>query len=394
MRQLRDLLGVALDGLAAKRVRTVLVALGPMLGVAAMVGVIGIGDSTRGELRALLRELGTELIVVSAQPTVGDDGRSRLPLEAVARVERLPSVARVAGATRIDGVLVRPSRHPAGPAAIAPTSVWVVDDALLDALGVPLAHGRFVTDWDDRAGVRVVVLGSRLAALYGLRRGEVRTVLLADHPYAVVGALADTRLVPELEWAALIPAGAARRDWTDDLRPSTLFVRSVVGGSAATAAVLPVAITYGGPGLPAVSIPSSLLEADARIDATLRTTAFAMGALALFVGAIGIANVLTISVLQRSAEIGVRRALGHTRLVIAGQFLLEAAVIGSAGSLVGALGAVGVVSAVSASQGWVVVIDPEVVLLAVGLAVAVSVVAGIYPAWRAARLHPLEALRA
>ena len=394
MSHLRDLLGVAREGLQARPARTILVALGPLFGVAAIVGVVGIGDSTRGELRAVLRDLGTELIVVSAQPSVADAERPRLPIEAASRVARLPTVSGVAAMTTLGGIGVRPSRHPGSDAMIAPVSVRTANQDLLDVLRIGLAHGRFVGPTDDRVGARSAVLGASLAAVYGMVPGETRTILLDDRVYGVVGVLSSARLAPELDWAVLITPATAAREWGEDGRPSSLYVRSSEGQARTTARLLPLAITYGGPGLPAVSIPSDLLAADAQIDTTLRITAFAMGGLAMLVGAIGIANVLTISVLQRSTEIGVRRALGHPRLLIAGQFVLEALVVGLVGGVIGAGLAVGIVALVADQQGWVTVIDPLIVVTTTALAVAVSVVAGIYPAWRAARLDPLAVLRA
>ena len=140
-------------------------------------------------------------------------------------------------------------------------------------------------------------------------------------------------------------------------------------------------------------IPSDALAASAQADETLQQTAVFAGILALAVGGIGIANVMSISVIQRSTEIGIRRALGHTRSTIALQFLLEALFIGILGGLAGVVVGVAVVYLVSAFADWTVVIDWGRMPLWVGLAVAVSVVAGLYPSGKAARLEPLETLR-
>ena len=176
-------------------------------------------------------------------------------------------------------------------------------------------------------------------------------------------------------------------------KPSKLYIRSVEGRTQETAAAIPTAIALGGPDQVSTDVPTDILEASARADKTLQQTALFAGLLALAVGGLGIANVMSISVIQRSSEIGIRRAVGHTRARVAGQFLLEALFVGILGGIVGAILGVAVVYLISAIAGWVVVISYSRIPIWMALALSVSVAAGLLPSIKAARLEPLETLR-
>ena len=165
------------------------------------------------------------------------------------------------------------------------------------------------------------------------------------------------------------------------------------GTTQATANAIPTAISLGGPDQVSTQIPSDVLQAAAQANRTLQEVALLAGLLALTVGGIGIANVMSISVIQRSAEIGIRRAVGHSRSKIAAQFLLESLFVGVLGGALGALLGIGVVYGVSWIAGWVVVIAYADIPIWMGLALVVSVVAGLFPSIKAARLEPLETLR-
>jgi putative ABC transport system permease protein len=179
----------------------------------------------------------------------------------------------------------------------------------------------------------------------------------------------------------------------EEVEPTTVYVRATPGYEQPVAEALPTAISLGGPDSAECTVPSELLEAQAETDTQLQTIVAVMGGLALLVGAVGIANVMTISVIQRSSEIGIRRALGHTRATIAWQFLIEAVVIGLLGGAIGAVVGAGVLWIGVEIKGWVYTIDPGVFVLGIGSALLMSVVAGIYPSTKAARLEPLETLR-
>jgi putative ABC transport system permease protein len=388
MRHLRDLLGVAAAGLFARKARTALIVAGPLLGVAALVGVIGLTDSAKGDVQATLQSLGTNLLVVTASGQ-----NQKLPVQSLGRVRHVRTVTAVASSTSLSSITVSDTDHVRSEEQAAATQVRAVDPSLPGVVDAHLRWGRFLNAWDSASGDRAAVIGADLAALYGIVPGDVRTILLNDRPYAVVGVLEPVPLLSDLDSSVMITRTAATNDWSDDGAPSTLYVRVVQGATQATASVLPTAVTYGGPGNPIVSVPSDLLSASAKVDTTLRNTGLAMAALALLVGGLGIANVMSISVIQRQAEIGIRRAVGHSRFLSGAQFFAEALFVGVIGGVLGILGGAGFVTAIAFARGWVLVIEPWVPAAGMVVAVSVAVVAGIYPAMKAARLEPLATLR-
>jgi putative ABC transport system permease protein len=186
---------------------------------------------------------------------------------------------------------------------------------------------------------------------------------------------------------------AAENVFATDGKPNQLYVRAKPGETEATAGAIPTAVNLGGPDQTSTKVPSDVLQAASQADKTLQQTALFAGLLALSVGGLGIANVMSISVIQRSSEIGIRRAVGHSRSKIGLQFLLESLFVGILGGILGAAVGVGVVYLVSSFANWVVVIDYSRIPIWMSLALVVSVVAGLYPSIKAARLEPLETLR-
>ena len=214
-------------------------------------------------------------------------------------------------------------------------------------------------------------------------------------PCAVVGVLQRIPLEPGFDKAVFVPFSTVDDDFLDEdpVEPNMLYVRCETGTEDMTAEALSIAVGLGGPTQISSEIKSEALELAAQSDRQLQLIVVSMGLLAIVVGGLGIANVMSISVIQRSAEIGIRRALGHTRLIIAVQFLLEAVVVGIVGGVLGVLlGMLAIFVGVTAA-GWVFVMAGWLAPAGVALAVIISVLAGSYPAIRAARLEPLETLR-
>ncbi len=388
----RELVAVAWNGLSARKIRTLLIMLGPVVGVAAMVGAVGLTESAKGDLKQRLAELGTNLITAEAGGTFGQQNPT-LPTNAVARVMAVETVERASAVAEVGGVLTIPHVGAEDYYAAFPTPVLAADEKLPQVLEVPMVNGRWLRVNDDENRTRAVVIGAGLAEEYGVIQGEFRTIRLNRFDYGVIGVLDRVALDPSLDNAVFITQWAAKHDFRTEGKPTRLYVRAAEGQTEATADALPIAINLGGPEAVSTQIPSDALEASAQADKTLQQTALFAGLLALAVGGLGIANVMSISVLQRSTEIGIRRALGHTRSTIGFQFLLEALFVGVLGGLVGAALGVAIVHLVSALAGWIVVVDYGRMPLWIGLAVAVSVIAGLYPSLKAARLEPLETLR-
>ncbi len=394
MSRLREILGTALAGLGARKVRTALIMLGPMLGVGAIVGAIGMSESAKGDLKQTLRELGTNLIVVRASDAFGGGGGEPvLPAESVERVLRVPTVEQVTAIREVASVGVYPTEESAEYFEALPASVRVADAELPEVLDIGFRSGRWLNAADEATGSRSIVLGSDLASEFALMGSEIRDVLLSGRRYGVVGILERVDLVPTVNNTAFISQVAAEEDFDIEPEPTALYLRVQEGTTEKSVEVLPIAIALGGSETVSTEVPSSLLEAEAQVDKTLQAIVIAMGALALVVGGVGIANVMSISVIQRSSEIGIRRALGHSRGIIAVQFMIEAFLVGIGGGTAGALFGAAAVSVGARVQGWVFTLDPLLLVWAGALAVVVATVAGIYPAMKAARLEPLETLR-
>jgi len=390
--RVRELFAIAANGIASRKVRTLLILLGPVVGVAAMVGAVGLTESAKGDLKAKLAELGTTLITAEAGGTFGQQNPS-FPKDAVARATRVPTVERAAAVSNLNGVLTIPTQGSEDYYRAFPVPVLAADTALPQVLQVPVESGRWLARSDQENHTRAAVIGSALAHEYGYVPGEIRTIRLNGIDYGVVGVLSPVALEPSLDNAVFVTQWAAKHDFASSGAPSKMYVRAVPGTTQETADALPTAINLGGTDSVSTKIPSDALEASSRADKTLQQTALFAGLLALAVGGLGIANVMSISVIQRSPEIGIRRALGSTRSLIALQFLLEALFIGLLGGVIGAFLGVGVVYLVSNMAGWVVVVNYGKMPIWIGLAVGVAVVAGLYPSVKAARLEPLETLR-
>ena len=393
MSTFRDLLRVSLSGLAARKMRTVLLLLGPMIGVAAIIAAVGLTDSAKGDLKAKVAELGTNLVEISASSSFGQE-TPLLPEDAIERALTVTTVETVASVRQLSNVLVTPYTEAREEFETIPVPVLAADDVLPDVLEVDLVAGRWLDAFDESTGARVAVIGQSLAQEFSYLPGENRTIELDGFAYAVVGVLERVPLEPGFDNAVFIPYRTAGDDFLDDeLEPNKLYVRCEEGQEDLTAQALGVAIGLGGPDEIAADIKSEALELAAQSDRQLQLIVVSMGLLAIVVGGLGIANVMSISVIQRSAEIGIRRALGHTRRIIALQFLLEAVAVGIVGGILGVLlGMLAIFVGVSAA-GWVFVMAGWLAPAGVALAVVISVLAGSYPAVRAARLEPLETLR-
>jgi putative ABC transport system permease protein len=388
----RDLVGVAWTGLMARRVRTVLILIGPVMGVAAMVCAVGLTESAKGSLQVELAKLGTNLIIAQAGGSFGSQNPT-FPGDVDKRVAAVSTVTGEAATTNLNGVVSLPVQGASNYYEAFPVPVRASDLNLPQVLKVGLVDGRYLDSADVRLHLQSVVLGEGLAKQYGYLPGEIRTIQLNGHNFGVVGVLSSVPLDPQLDNAAFITQYSAKHVFHTNGKANQVYIRSVTGKTQDTANAIPTAISLGGSSQVSTQVPSDVLQAASQANKTLQEVALFAGLLALTVGGLGIANVMSISVIQRSSEIGIRRAVGHSRSLIGVQFLLESLFVGVLGGLIGALLGIGIVYAVSGFAHWTVVISYAQIPIWMGLAIAVAVVAGLYPSIKASRLEPLETLR-
>jgi putative ABC transport system permease protein len=389
---LRDLVRVAWTGLMARRVRTVLILIGPVMGVAAMVCAVGLTESAKGSLQVELSKLGTNLIIAQAGSSFGSQNPT-FPGDVDQRVRAVSTVTSVAATTNLNGVVSLPISGASNVDQAFPVPVRAADLNLPQVLKVSMTDGRWLDDADVRLHLASAVIGEGLAQHYGYLPGEIRTIQLNGKNFGVVGVLSSVPLDPSLDNAAFVTQWSAKHVFHTNGKPNQVYVRSTNGTTQATANALTTAISLGGPTQLSTTVPSDVLQAASQANKTLQEVALFAGLLALTVGGLGIANVMSISVIQRSSEIGIRRAVGHSRSIIGVQFLLESLFVGVLGGLIGAALGVGIVYAVAAFANWTVVINYAQIPIWMGLAIAVAVVAGLYPSIKASRLEPLETLR-
>jgi putative ABC transport system permease protein len=384
-----DVLRTGSLGLRTRRARAALSALGIAIGVASMVAVLGISESSKSDLLAQLDRLGTNLLrVAPGQSFMGDD--VTLPEAAPSMLRRLDGVESVAATAVVSGVTVRRSPY-VDAEETGGISVAAADPSLGSAVGATLAHGTFLNAATGR--YPVVVLGAEAASTLGIEDTGSR-VWIGGRWFTVVGILDHVTLADQLDTAALIGFPAAESLFDADGTASTIYVRADQERVESVRALLGATANPEKPEETEVSRPSDALEARAAAKTAFTSLFLGLGAVALLVGGVGIANVMVISVLERRSEIGLRRALGATRRNVGVQFLAESLLLAGLGGACGtALGAL-VTFGYATHENWSTALPAIALAGGVGVAVVAGGVAGLYPALRAARLSPTEALRA
>jgi len=383
-----DLARLASVGLRTRKLRAALSALGIAIGVAAIVAVLGLSASSSAGLLTEISKLGTNLLTVTnGQNFAG--GTAELPDAAPAMIGRMAAVAAVQDTGTVDKDAYRSPLIP--PIQTNSLSVQAASLGLPSALATTVAQGRFLNAATAREPV--AVLGAAAAQRLGIDRvfaGE--RIWLGGRWFYVGGILNPVVLVPSIDSSVLVGFPAAEKYLGFDGHPSTIYVRAQTSQVNAVDSLLADQANPQNPEQVDVSEPSAALVAQVDAQGAFDDLFLGLGAVALLVGAVGVANIMVISVLERRSEIGLRRALGATRGHIRVQFLSEAILLSFLGGVAGVLAGALATAIYASTKGWAVVIPAEAWAGGLAAALLIGAVAGLLPALRAARLSPTEAL--
>jgi ABC-type antimicrobial peptide transport system permease subunit len=393
----RDLLAEAGAGLLARPARVALTVLGTVVGVAALVATLGLSKTASNQIVGRFDAVASTDIVVSPARRGAKTAASVLPFRAEDSLQYLHGVVAAGSLSDVNvlGDLVSsvPGNDPTGlmrfqlPVKAASPGLW-------RAVRAKLQTGRFPDAGHSARGDRVAVLGRNAADRLNINRVDQRpAIFIGDRLYLVVGILKSTERQPSLTGAITIPEGTAAREFGLPA-PGLAQIETKVGATDLIAKQAPLALSPTHASDLKVAAPPNPRELRGAIRNDLNALFVLLGGVSLLVGAIGIANVTLVSVLERVGEIGLRRALGAARRHIAAQFLVESSAMGALGGLIGASLGTLVVVGISAMRTWTPVLDPWIPLAAPLLGAVIGLVSGTYPAMRAARMEPVDALRA
>lgn len=395
-----DLLSEMMISLTARPARTLLTALGTILGVAALVATLGLARTAGNQIVARFDELSaTEVKVEPNQNNGGGGSRQRtssLPFDAEDRLLRLNGVTAAGTKSDVDtgGELVRsvPVVDPLGQTEFQIPMV-AASPGLFAAVRADLLTGRFFDSVHDEAAYPVVVLGPGAATRLNITQTRnAPSIFVGDESLVVIGILSNVERRPDLLNSIIVSNGLARDRFGLEA-PAEVVIDVEVGAAELIGSQAAVALAPNNPESLRVSVPPSPTRAKNRVQDDVNSLFLVLGGISLIVGAIGIANVTLVSVLERTSEIGLRRAMGATRRHIATQFLAESAALGTLAGLLGASLGILTIVAVSASRQWTPVLSPILPILAPFLGMLIGLIAGTYPSWKAANLEPITALR-
>ncbi len=384
-----DVLRIGAVGLLGRKLRAVLSALGIAIGIAAMVSVLGISESSRAELISSLDRLGTNVLRVQAGSGIGG-GPAELPESSEQMLRRVGPVQRLASVTPVETTVRR--NDAISEDRTEGLTVKAADIGLLDTLTASVAQGRWLDSATEK--LPVAVLGAVAAQRLGIGDIALGTqVRLRDQWVSVIGILRPVELAQDIDRSVLIGRPYAQAEVGTAAAPGTIYLRSDPAAIDEVRGVVAATANPANPDRVEVSRPSDALAARAAASSAFTGLFLGLGAVALLVGGVGIANVMVISVLERRSEIGLRRALGATRRHVSLQFLAESSLLSLLGGFSGVLLGLAVTAGYASLRDWQLVLPMSSVLGGMAAALVIGAVAGLYPATRAARLSPTEALR-
>lgn len=396
-----ELLSEALAGLVQRPARSVLTMLGTLLGVGAFVTVLGLTTTAGGQIGRSFNAITATTVTVTDSGT-GNDVHPAIsfPTDARARLDRLNGVidAGVSFTPPLRNPVLSatpPLARPGAEQANTGISLTAVDPGIFTVTGAHVTAGRVWDRFAQSHQEHVAVLGTAAAKSLGITRLATQPVVFVNNqPYTVIGILGGFQRDPELAAAVMIPTSTALADYGPPTSPrARMLIQTRLGAAPLIAHQAARALRPDNPRLFTVAAPENPTDIKQHVTGELNSLFLLLAGISLLIGAVGIANTTLVAVLERTGEIGLRRALGARPRHIAAQFLAESAALGALGGLIGTALAVATIVITAIDKHWTPIIQPWTIAAAPLLGATVGTIAGLYPALRAAHIQPVNALR-
>ncbi|MGB6454775.1 MAG: ABC transporter permease [Streptosporangiaceae bacterium] len=394
-----DLVGESLAGILQRPGRSALTMLGTVLGIGTFVMVLGLSETANGQISKDFNALlATQVTVTDTGAATANAATLDFPSDAAAAADRINGVvaAGVWWQVLLGNTATQVSNLPGDALSGLNLPVYAADSGAMQASQASLSNGVFINQFDEARRQPVAVLSAAAAAQLGIpSTASQPTVFIQDQAFTVVGIIRSDSRLPQFALGVIVPSSTALADFgpPQPAQPAQMIIRTRLGAAQVVARQAAVAIRPDDPSLLSATAPANPTTLRNAVAANLRTLFLSLAAVAVIVGALGIANTSLVAILERTAEIGLRRALGARPGHIATQFLTESAVLGLGGGVIGTGLGVVITLAVTVGEHWSAILEPAIVFVALPAGAVVGLLAGLYPALRASSIEPAEALR-